>query len=258
MIINRLYGTAWTVGRFWKGTPSLGNQNSPKRSGAPGPASVTWECTGPKETLKPAPKGWLRTLPAKGKGGFSNNFTTPRTNLAPTRPPRTIEADRQASSPARFGWRGSDSRGRIASARAGGAPLASAQMSGCPILRLFLAKGGRALHPTGGVFGAPSCTASGTLDSTNLNPPALPRTLSHRTGTESNPFENVLFRDALVRGNGSENRIQRSNSEGIVSRDDDPVRRGLLGLQNYVAANLMDSLVSPALAEVPDQLLAAC
>jgi hypothetical protein len=42
-----------------------------------------------------------------------------------------------------------------------------------------------------------------------------------------------------------------------VSRDGDPVRGRLLGLQNDVAANLMDPLVFPALVEVPDQVLAA-
>jgi hypothetical protein len=78
-----------------------------------------------------------------------------------------------------------------------------------------------------------------------------------KTETESEPFEGILFGNALVRGNGGKNRIQRSNSEGIMSRDGDPVRRRLLGLQDDVVANLVDTLVSPELTEVPDQVLAA-
>jgi hypothetical protein len=72
-------------------------------------------------------------------------------------------------------------------------------------------------------------------------------------GSLSYPFENILFRHALVRGNSREDRVQRPNSEGIVGRNSDSMRRRLSGLQNDMAPDLMHSLLSPVLAKVFDQ-----
>jgi len=66
----------------------------------------------------------------------------------------------------------------------------------------------------------------------------------------SSVLENFFLGNILVCGNGGEDRIQRSNSQWIVCGDRDAMKRGLLGLQNDMAANLMDLLVSPVLREV--------
>ena len=58
-------------------------------------------------------------------------------------------------------------------------------------------------------------------------------------------------------GNGGENRIQGSDSKGIVSGDCNAVGRWLLGLKDDVAAHLMDLQVFPALREVLDQIISA-
>jgi len=58
-------------------------------------------------------------------------------------------------------------------------------------------------------------------------------------------------------GDAGKNPVQSSDSEGIVRRNCDAVGRGMLGLKDDVAANLMDFQVIPALAEVLDQFFSA-
>jgi hypothetical protein len=70
-------------------------------------------------------------------------------------------------------------------------------------------------------------------------------------------FENFLFAHILMRRNSSEDRIQRPDSERIMCWNGDSMGRWLLSLQYYVASNLMDSLVSPTLAKVLNQVLSA-
>jgi len=78
-----------------------------------------------------------------------------------------------------------------------------------------------------------------------------------RSLAASNVFEDSFLGDALVCGNTGENRVQRSNSERRVLWNRDAVRLRLLGLQDDVAANLMDFHIIPAFREVPGQLFSA-
>jgi len=73
----------------------------------------------------------------------------------------------------------------------------------------------------------------------------------------SNAFKNLLFGHILVRGNGGKDRVERPDSEWIVCGNRDAMRRRLLGLQNYMTADLMDLLVSPMLREVFHERLSA-
>ncbi len=66
-------------------------------------------------------------------------------------------------------------------------------------------------------------------------------------GRLSDAFENSFFRNALVCSNAGKNRIQRPDMQRCMCRDGNPVGRRLLGLQNDVAANLMNSRVLPLL-----------
>lgn len=72
-----------------------------------------------------------------------------------------------------------------------------------------------------------------------------------------NPAENLFSCHVFVRGNSSQNRIERSNAQRIVGRHRDAMVRGLLGLQDNVAANLMNPLVTPPAAEMPDERFTA-
>ena len=58
-------------------------------------------------------------------------------------------------------------------------------------------------------------------------------------------------------GNVSKKPVQCSDSEWIVRRNCDAMRRWLLGLKDNVATYLMDLQVIPALAEELDQLFSA-
>jgi hypothetical protein len=71
------------------------------------------------------------------------------------------------------------------------------------------------------------------------------------------PHENILFSHILVHSDGGENRVKSPNSRRSVFRNGDPMRGWLLSLQDNVTPNLMDPLVSPALAEVLYQFLSA-
>jgi hypothetical protein len=84
-----------------------------------------------------------------------------------------------------------------------------------------------------------------------------PKNLLLRVGTESDPCENILFRHALMQCDDRENRVQRPDAQRRVCGNSDPMRRWLLGLQNDVAPDLMNPLVSPMLAKVLDQALTA-
>jgi len=79
----------------------------------------------------------------------------------------------------------------------------------------------------------------------------------HRSHPESDAAENILFRHALVRRNGCEYRIQRSNPKGMMFRNGNALRTGLTGLKDDMAANLVHLPVLPAAAEVLHQLLTA-
>src|SRR5208282_5074282 len=69
-------------------------------------------------------------------------------------------------------------------------------------------------------------------------------------GLDSNALEDLFFRHTLVRSNRRENRVQRPDPQRRVRRNSDPMRHRLLCLQNDVAPNLMDPLISPSLAKV--------
>lgn len=70
-------------------------------------------------------------------------------------------------------------------------------------------------------------------------------------------LEYFFLRHALVRSNRGKDRIQRSDSQRRMRGDGDPVVRRIFGLQNNVAADLMNLGVLPMLREVFDQVLAA-
>ena len=65
-----------------------------------------------------------------------------------------------------------------------------------------------------------------------------------------NLYENGFSGNALMRGDGGNDRIQRSDAEWVVSGNGDAVVGWCFGLQNDVAADLMDALVLPALFKV--------
>ncbi len=58
-------------------------------------------------------------------------------------------------------------------------------------------------------------------------------------------------------GHAGENCVQRANSQRMVRGDGDAVRRRFLSLLDDLASDLMDSGISPVLAEVLDQVLSA-
>ena len=70
-------------------------------------------------------------------------------------------------------------------------------------------------------------------------------------------LENGLLSHILVSGNGSEETIQSTDSQGRMCWNCDPVGRGMLGLKDNMTAHLMDFHVFPTLAEVPDQFFSA-
>jgi hypothetical protein len=72
-----------------------------------------------------------------------------------------------------------------------------------------------------------------------------------------NILEDRLFRYVLMGSYVGKNPIQSPDSEGRVLGNRDAVGCWLLGLENDVAAYLMDFLVFPVLAEVLDQIFSA-
>lgn len=102
----------------------------------------------------------------------------------------------------------------------------------------------------------PSLFSSEGWDTSNLKLPVL-RSPLLQFDAESDPPENILFRHALVRRNGCEDRVQRANPKGVMFRNGNALRAGLTGLKDDMAANLMHLPVLPAAAEVLHQLLTA-
>ena len=78
-----------------------------------------------------------------------------------------------------------------------------------------------------------------------------------RSLAASNVFEDSFLGEDLVAGNAGENRVQRSNPERRMLWNRDAVEQGLLGLQDDVAANLMDFDIIPAFREMLGQLFSA-
>lgn len=70
-------------------------------------------------------------------------------------------------------------------------------------------------------------------------------------------LENGLLGHILVRSNDRKDSIQRPDPEMRMRRNSNTMGSWLLSLQNNVTADLVNSLVSPALAEVLDQLFSA-
>ena len=77
--------------------------------------------------------------------------------------------------------------------------------------------------------------------------------ISSRGSGELNVVENVPFGDVFVGLDGREYRVKRPDPERIVCWNRNAIRRRRIGLQNNVAANLMDPSVAPNLAKMPDQ-----
>lgn len=83
-----------------------------------------------------------------------------------------------------------------------------------------------------------------------------------RAGVPRRSIENLFLADALVRGDSRKDRVQCSDPQWGVGRDCDAAiegcgDRGLLGLQNDMAADLMNLFVSSEAAKPPGQLLPA-
>jgi hypothetical protein len=70
-------------------------------------------------------------------------------------------------------------------------------------------------------------------------------------------LEDGLLGDILVHSNGRKNPIERPDSEIRMRRNCNTMGSWLLGLQNDMATDLMNFLVSPALAEVLNQFFSA-
>src|SRR5579859_1919033 len=89
------------------------------------------------------------------------------------------------------------------------------------------------------------------------NTPRWRRDGASGVGFSLNTFENLVLGHIFVRSDGGEDCVERSNSQWTVGGDRDAMRRGLLGLQDDMAADLMDLLISPILREVPYERLSA-
>lgn len=69
--------------------------------------------------------------------------------------------------------------------------------------------------------------------------------------------EDVLFGHAFVNSNGAEDRVQCPNPHRCMRRNGDTMVAGLFCLQDDVTTDLMYSLISPVLVQMPDQFFAA-
>ena len=66
----------------------------------------------------------------------------------------------------------------------------------------------------------------------------------------SHPFENIFPERTFVGGHGLEDAVQGADAERRVRRNHDPMAAGSFGLEDDVAADLMDERISPCPAEV--------
>ena len=66
----------------------------------------------------------------------------------------------------------------------------------------------------------------------------------------SHPFENIFPERTFVGGHGLEDAVQGADAERHVRRNHDPMVAGSFGLEDDVAADLMDERISPCPAEV--------
>jgi len=101
---------------------------------------------------------------------------------------------------------------------------------------------------------AAGCPRSGFSDLGDHEPQssARPQNPPPQAGPELYPFENILFRHALVRCDRGQDRIQRANPKGVMCWNGNALMAGGTGLKNDGSADLMHLPVLPSAAEAPD------
>jgi hypothetical protein len=84
---------------------------------------------------------------------------------------------------------------------------------------------------------------------------SLPWTFANSTVSQGR--DNIVPGHALVTSDGTEDRVERADSKGLVVRDCDSLVTGFVCLQNPVAANLVYLVVTPVSAQCSDEGISA-
>lgn len=69
--------------------------------------------------------------------------------------------------------------------------------------------------------------------------------------------EDILFRDAFVGRDQSEDRVQRADAKKTMSRNRETLMTWIFGLKNHMAADLVNNDVAPVLAQMLRQIISS-